>query len=81
MGHGTGRLVHALGQCFGIVAAPARVGKNQQRVPVKSPVTAQFLIHQGGQWDHPILVAFAVADEQLVFLATDVVNGQAQAFA
>jgi len=81
MGHGTGRAAHALCQRFGVVATPAHVGEDQQRVVVKSPVTAQFLVHWGGQWNQPVFVAFAVADEQLVFLAADVVNGQAEAFA
>ena len=48
---------------------------------VEGPVAAQFLVQRGGQRDDAILVAFAVADEELVLGPGDVVNGQGQAFA
>ena len=48
---------------------------------MKSPVTAQFVVQGGGQRNDAVFVAFAIADEQFVFAADDVVNGQAQTFA
>ena len=81
-GHGAGGGVHAPGQRLrGVVIAAARVGEEQERVAVESPVAAQFLLHGGGQRHDPVLVSLAVANEQLVFLAFDVVDGQPEAFA
>src|SRR5262249_19782324 len=57
------------------------VGEQQQRVPVKAPVAAQFLPHGGGQGHDAILMSFAVANEQFVFVAFDVVNGQPETLA
>ena len=80
-GHGTGGLAHSLGQRFEVMIAATHVGKEQKWVSMKSPVATQLLIHRCGQGNHPVFITFTVADEQFVFLAPDVVNGQAQAFA
>jgi hypothetical protein len=48
---------------------------------MEGPVATQLLIHRGRQGNHPVFVPFAMADEQFVFLAPDIVNGQAEAFA
>ena len=78
-GHGRGGRVHASGQRLrGVVVAAADVGEEQERVAVKGPVAAQFLLHGGGQRHDPVLVALALANEQLVFLAFDVVDGRAR---
>jgi hypothetical protein len=75
--HRAGGAVHAPGQRLGaVVITPARVGEDKQRVPVKAPVAAQFLPHAGGQGHDAVLVSFAVTNEQFVFLALDVVNGE-----
>jgi len=79
-GHRKGRTVHALGKGLAVVITAAHVGEEQERMTMESPVATQFLVHGGGQGRHPILVSLAVANEQFVFLAADVVNGQAQAF-
>lgn len=81
MRHGAGGLVHASSQGLGIMVTAADVGEEQERVAVKSPIAAQFVVHGGRQWNDAVLVTFAIADEQLVFAAGDVVNGQAQTFA
>lgn len=80
--HRAGGGVHAPGQRLrGVVIAPACVGEDQQRVPVKGPVAAQFLPHRSGQGHDAVLVSFALADKQFVFLTFDVVNGQPETFA
>jgi hypothetical protein len=48
---------------------------------VKSPIPTQFVGQGGGQRNDTVFVSFGVADEQFVFAAGDVVNGQAQTFA
>ena len=74
--------MHAAGQRFGrVVISATRIGKDQERVPVERPVAAQFLTHRIGQWQDPVLVPLAVADEQFVFLTFDVVNGEPETFA
>lgn len=80
-GHGTSGLTHALGQGFGVVIAPADIGKEQKGMSMKGPVAAQLFVHGSGQRNQSVFAAFAMADEQFVFLAPDVVNGQAEAFA
>ena len=81
-GHGAGGGVHASGQGLrGVVITAARVGEDQQRVAMESPVAAQFAVHGGGQGHDPVLVSLAVADEELVFGAFNVVDGQPEAFA
>ena len=80
--HRAGGGVHAPGQRRrGVVVPSACVGEDEQRVPVKAPVAAQFLPQGGGQGHDAVLVSFAVANEQFVFLAFDVVNGQPETFA
>ena len=63
------------------MVAATDVGKDEQRMPVKLPVALQFLPQAGGQRHDAILVALAVANEQFVFSALDVVDGQGQALA
>jgi hypothetical protein len=60
-----------------VVVAATDIGKDQERMLVDGPVTSEFFVHGGGQRDDPILMSLAVADEQFVFLALNVVNGQA----
>ena len=80
--HGTGGGVHALSQRGRrVVIAPTGVGEEQERMPVEGPVAAQFLIQGGGQGYDAVLVSFAVADEQFVFLAFDVVDGEPETLA
>jgi hypothetical protein len=79
--HGTRGVVHARGHRFGVTVATSHVGEDQQGMPVKGPVSAQLLVKAPGQGNHAILMAFALANAQLVVVALDVVNGQGQAFA
>jgi len=79
--HGGGGLTHALGHGLGIVIPSADVGKEKEWMPVKLPVTLEFVPQTGGQRHDAILVALAVADEQFVLGAFNVVDGQGQAFA
>jgi len=48
---------------------------------MEGPVAAQFLIEAGGQRHDAILMALALSNEQFVFLATHVVNGQTETLA
>ncbi len=80
--HGAGGAVHALGQGVRATVIPtADVGEEQEGVAVEAPVAAQFLAQGGGQGHDAILVSFALANEQFVFLAFDIVDGQPQALA
>jgi hypothetical protein len=47
---------------------------------MKGPVTAQFLVQTGWERQNPVLVSFAVVNEELVLRPLDVVDGQGQAF-
>jgi hypothetical protein len=81
-GHGTGSRIHALGQRLRrTVVAATGIGEEQQWVTMESPVAAQLLPHGSGQRDNTVLVAFAVADEQFVFGAFDIVNGEPETLA
>lgn len=53
--HGGGGLTHALGHGFGIVVASADVGKEKEWMPVKLPVTLEFVPQTGGQRHDAIL--------------------------
>ena len=48
---------------------------------MNGPVSAQFVQERPGQRDDAVTVPLAVADEELVLRARDVVDGQSQAFA
>jgi hypothetical protein len=74
--HGAGRRVHSFGQSLRVVVAATDIWKDQERMLVDSPVAAEFLVHGGGQREDPILMSLAVADEQFVFFAANVVDGQ-----
>ena len=79
--HGRSRLMHALGQGLRVVFSSTHVGKDKEWMPVKGPVTAQFLVQARGQRHDPILMSLAIADEEFVLRTLDVVNRQGQAFA
>ena len=73
-----------------IACALPKLGAFGRRVPHwettsadagESPVVAQILQHQRRQRDDPVLMAFAIANDELVLVAEDVVNGQSEAFA
>jgi hypothetical protein len=80
-GHGPGGVVHANSQSRGVVVPTTHVGKDQEWMPVKRPVGTQFLIKRRGQRHDAIAMPFAASDEELVFSAGDVVDGERQAFA
>ena len=71
--------MHAPGSGLRCVFTPSDIGEDQQRVPVKTPVTAQFLIEAGGQRQYPIPMSLAVSNEEFVLVPFNVVNGQSQA--
>ena len=64
--HRRSGLAHAFGHDLRIVVPAADIGKDQERMPVEGPVTAQLLVEGSGQREDPIAMAFAVADEELV---------------
>ena len=79
MRHGSGSVSHAGGQGFRVAIAATDIGEEKQGMMVKRPVSAQFVIETGGQRKDAILVAFGVADEELVVGALNVVDGEAEA--
>lgn len=79
--HGALGAMHSSGQGLGIAITAADIGKDQHGMAVESPVTAQFVVQGGGQRNDTIFVILTVADDQFVFRAENVVDGQAQAFA
>ena len=48
---------------------------------MECPVATQLLPEERGERNDPILVAFAIADDEFVLFAEDVVDGEAQALA
>ena len=59
----------------------ACIGKQPARMAVKAPILAQILQHERRQRDDTVLMAFAIANDELALLAEDIVNGQREAFA
>jgi hypothetical protein len=76
--HGSGRLVHALGQGLWSVVTATDIGKEEERMSVKDPVALEFAPQAGGQGNDAILVTFAITNEELVLGALDIVDGQSQ---
>ncbi len=70
--------MHARGQRLGRVRPAADIGKEQQGMAVERPIGPQLLIEGRGQRQHPIPLALAAANPQLVFPAVNSVNRQAQ---
>ena len=76
-----GGRVHASGQGLGIVGAATDVGEDQQPMAMEGPVAAQLLPQIRGQGHDAVAVTFAVADEELVLAAEDVVDCESEALA
>ena len=72
---------HAFSHNLEVCITTTGVGEDEEGMPVNLPVGLQFAPQTGRQRHHAILVALAVADEQFVFGALDIVDGQGQAFA
>lgn len=79
--HGTSGFMHALGQHPGIVMTAPDIGKDEQRMAMEGPVITQLVVQGAGQRDDAVAISLAVTDEELVFRAGDIVDGQCQAFA
>ena len=47
---------------------------------MEAVIGSKILDHGSGNRHHPILVSFAVADPEFVFVAPDVVNGEIETF-
>ena len=73
--------MHARGQGLRVVVTAPDIGEEQKRVTMEEPVAAQLVVEGCGQRDHPVCMTFAIADDELVVLAEDVVDGEAQALA
>jgi len=78
-GHGAHRLAHAAGDVPGRATSASDVGKEQQRMAVELPITAQVLDHNRGNGHHAAFVALAVADPQFAVRGVDIVDGQREA--
>ena len=73
--------MHAGGDGLKVVVTAPDIGEKQERVLVDPPVTAQLVVEGSGQRNNPVLMAFAMADDELVLPAKDVVDGEAEALA
>ena len=78
-GHGIEGGVHALAERLTVGLAAACVGKKQERVAMESPVASQLFHHGGWNGNHAVFESLAGANEELVFVAEDVVDGEAEA--
>ena len=77
--HGIGGRVHARPSPVDMPMALSDIRKKQERVFVKLPKVNKVAEHGRRKRDHPILVALAVADDELVFSARNVVDGKRKA--
>ena len=73
--HGSLCRSHPFCQSLGRLVAASHIGKQPARMPMKAPILAQILQHQRRQWDDTVLMAFAIANDELALIAENIVNG------
>ena len=72
-------VVHADAELRAIIVATTNVRKEQQRMPMESPVAAQVFEHVRRQRHDAVFAAFAMPHTQLLLAADDVVDRQTEA--